>query len=88
MLGAGAPCALHEIVASFPSKAVKFCGGFTITGDDAVKIENMYEIVFESIIISYFFKKLKFRFEMFWYLLFTRSHVYPTRSPAGLEAEH
>ena len=24
MFGAGAPCALHEIVASFPSKAVKF----------------------------------------------------------------
>ena len=57
MLGAGAPCALQEIVASFPSKAVKFCGGFTITGDDAVKIEYMYEIVFESIMISYFYSR-------------------------------
>lgn len=35
MFGAGAPCALHEIVASFPSNAVKFCGGFNMTGDDA-----------------------------------------------------
>ena len=35
MFGAGAPCALHEIVASFPSNAVKFWGGFIITGDEA-----------------------------------------------------
>ena len=41
MLGAGAPCALHEIVASFPSKAVKFCGAFTITGDDAIEKLNV-----------------------------------------------
>ena len=37
MFGAGAPSALHEMVASFPSQAVKFWGGFTKTGDDAGK---------------------------------------------------
>ena len=37
MLGAGAPSALHGIVASFPSKAVKFWGGFTRTGVEAAK---------------------------------------------------
>ena len=37
MFGAGAPCALQSMVASFPSRAVKFWGGFTITGDDATK---------------------------------------------------
>ena len=35
MFGAGAPWALHEIVASFPSNAVRFCGGLTMTGDEA-----------------------------------------------------
>ena len=43
MFGAGAPCALHEIVASFPSKAVKFWGGFTMTGDDATKKWDIIE---------------------------------------------
>ena len=37
MLGAGAPSALQGIVASFPSKAVRFWGGFTRTGVDAEK---------------------------------------------------
>ena len=40
MFGAGAPCALHEIVASFPSNAVKFWGGFIITGDEAKRNQN------------------------------------------------
>ena len=35
IFGAGAPCALQEIVASLPSNAVKFCGGLIIMGDDA-----------------------------------------------------
>ena len=55
MFGAGAPCALHEIVASFPSKAVKFWGGFTMTGDDAIKkwdiIESSYQISLQNNII-------------------------------------
>ena len=75
MFGAGAPCALHEIVASFPSKAVKFCGGFTITGDDAENKFDLYMKFYLKIYNNLFFEKLKFRFEIFWYLLFTRSHV-------------
>ena len=35
IFGAGAPCALQEIVASLPSNAVRFCGGLIIMGDDA-----------------------------------------------------
>ena len=44
MFGAGAPCALHEIVASFPSNAVKFWGGFNMTGDDAEKKSGLVNI--------------------------------------------
>ena len=40
IFGAGAPCALQEIVASLPSNAVRFCGGLIIMGDDA-KIQNV-----------------------------------------------
>ena len=35
MLGAGAPSAVHEMVASFPSSAVKFAGGSMRIGTDA-----------------------------------------------------
>ena len=56
MFGAGAPCALQEIVASLPSNAVRFCGGLTIMGDDA-KIKNV-RYIFGVIIIS-IWKSLK-----------------------------
>ena len=50
MFGAGAPCALQEIVASLPSNAVRFCGGLTIMGDDA-KIKKVRHILFGVIVI-------------------------------------
>ncbi len=37
MFGAGAPSALHGMVASLPSRAVKLAGGFVRTGDEAEK---------------------------------------------------
>ena len=36
-LGAGAPAASQAIVASLPSRAVWFCGGLIMTGEDAAK---------------------------------------------------
>ncbi len=35
MLGAGAPSASQAMVASIPSRAVTFCGGLIITGEEA-----------------------------------------------------
>ena len=51
MLGAGAPWAAHAIVASFPSKAVKFCGGFIITGDEAEINRKTVELLREAVVI-------------------------------------
>ena len=50
IFGAGAPCALQEMVASLPSNAVRFCGGLTIIGDDA-KIQNV-RYIFGLIVIA------------------------------------
>jgi len=50
IFGAGAPCALQEIVASLPSNAVRFCGGLIIMGDDA-KIQNV-RYIFGLIVIA------------------------------------
>ena len=50
IFGAGAPCALQEIVASLPSNAVRFCGGLIIMGDDA-KIKKVRHILFDVIVI-------------------------------------
>lgn len=41
MLGAGDPSAVHEMVASFPSRAVRFAGGWIRMGTEAESILNV-----------------------------------------------
>ena len=43
MLGVGAPSAWHVIVASFPSRAVKFVGGTINTGTEAKTKQKIQE---------------------------------------------
>ena len=44
MLGAGAPSAVHEMVASLPSSAVRFAGGSIRIGTDAVGNKRLLEL--------------------------------------------
>ena len=45
MLGAGEPSAVQDIVASLPSKAVRFAGGWSRIGTDA-EICQIFNLIF------------------------------------------
>merc|ERR1719208_341165 len=52
MLGAGAPSAVHEMVASLPSSAVKFAGGSIRIGTDVLTLSQVYPVIYPASLLA------------------------------------